>query len=508
MYIYLITVVLFLVVTYQAHIDESHAHDRVQTAFEKSFAALGDLPDEIPYPEEEGDEFSFLEDQGEHGGLQSFVEEGFEGKARNQGGGGSLPDDRIRRLETLVASQDERLASQDERLRDLEAKLNMATNTDDDDDATTQHDEDAAATDDNDDIDDAAATLSLLSASERSSLRKSRSGRSGNGIRLRSGDRMSLKFVQEIKDWIMDKVRAVIKIVKDKVITPVWNFIKKYIVTPITNIFKPIIDWVKGIWGKLKRVVKSMGGLWGMVKKAFAWIKSIPGMIFELVGKVIKSIGKVLEAIVKIAGKWVTAAKKSAGFEKKAACHWSRNIPVIKYLCFYPMLALHMTWFKVQDLISLGIDLVFNFIKSFIKTSFKYDLNVGSKDQAARACAFVRVLFLLAPPVNLVMWAQCVLLQRVMAILVDVLDLLLALITMGSTKLPDLFGIAGVSFRSKEQANKYCGWFIKETKGWFFHGPLVFVCHIFVRQCRCQCRYQCHVILLPPTHLYGARCSP
>ena len=269
--------------------------------------------------------------------------------------------------------------------------------------------------------------------------------------------------------------------IKNKIFKPVWNFIKDNIVKPITNIFKPIIDWVKGIWEKIKRVVKSAGGLWGMIKKAFNWIKSIPGMIFELVGKALKGLGRVLENVVKVAGEYVNKAKKSAGFEKKAACNWARSIPVVKYLCYYPMLALHLTWFKVQDLISLGIDLVYKFFASLIKTSTKYDLNVGNKDNAARACAFVRVLFLLAPPINLAMWGACILVQRQMAMAVDVLDLLLYLVTRGSKLLPDIFGLAGVSFRNKSLANKYCSWFIAKTKGWFFHGPLVLLCHAFVR---------------------------
>ena len=272
-----------------------------------------------------------------------------------------------------------------------------------------------------------------------------------------------------------------ITLIKNRIFKPAWNFIKDKIVKPITNIFKPIIDWVKGIWEKIKRVVKSAGGLWGMIKKAFNWIKSIPGMIFELVGKAFKGLGRVLENVVKVAGEYVNKAKKSAGFEKKAACNWARSIPVVKYLCYYPMLALHLTWFKVQDLISLGIDLVYKFFASLIKTSTKYDLNVGNKDNAARACAFVRVLFLLAPPINLAMWGACILMQRQMAMAVDVLDLLLYLVTRGSKLLPDIFGLAGVSFRTKSLADKYCSWFIAKTKGWFFHGPLVFLCHAFVR---------------------------
>ena len=56
---------------------------------------------------------------------------------------------------------------------------------------------------------------------------------------------------------------------------------------------------------------------------------------------------------------WIANAKKSAGYAKydeldettgqptgkqlEGSCYWARNIAVVKHLCYYPMLALHLT---------------------------------------------------------------------------------------------------------------------------------------------------------------------
>jgi hypothetical protein len=280
---------------------------------------------------------------------------------------------------------------------------------------------------------------------------------------------------KKVRAKVVEYLRNLWNKIKDGMIKPLWQLIKEKIVNPIKNIFKPIIDWVKGIWNKMMTAFKSLTKVWDFVKKVISWFKSIPKMIQQMIAKVVRKIETVADKVIAIGKEWVNNAKAKA----ENACGFMKQKRILFAMCKYPMIVMFMTIFKIQDMIASGIDMILNKLKEKVYEKLNYNLGLGSKEQSQKACMFVRILFLPIVPANLAAYTVCILFQRFMELAVSMLDLLFAGITKGTGKLK--FLAPGLDFKTMEAADSTCAWYIKMSRMLPIAGLIKMACHLFVR---------------------------
>ena len=265
---------------------------------------------------------------------------------------------------------------------------------------------------------------------------------------------------------------------KKKIFTPVLNFLKK-LVSPIVDIIKKAIKNVVLLWEKVKKIFPSFKKIWEGVKNIWEWIKSIGDRIRDMIGNVFKKFKSIGESIIGGAKKMVEdAAKKS-----DAMCAWTKGKYLLNKLCYYPTFAVMLVWGKVQDLVVLAVDLMFTLINKLGGGQ----ISTGTHEGAKTACHVARFMFIINPFANLAIFAGCVAAQRFLAMLVDVLDWLLRMLTDLSITLykelgsPDYFDKGGIDFRTKASAAVLCKWWKENTTRWILHGIFMFSCHFFAR---------------------------
>lgn len=256
------------------------------------------------------------------------------------------------------------------------------------------------------------------------------------------------------------------------------NFLKK-LVSPIVDIIKKAIKNVVLLWEKVKKIFPSFKNIWEGVKNIWEWIKSIGDRIRDMIGNVFKKFKSIGESIIGGAKKMVEdAAKKS-----DAMCAWTKGKYLLNKLCYYPTFAVMLVWGKVQDLVVLAVDLMFTLINKLGGGK----ISTGTHEGAKTACHVARFMFITNPFANLAIFAGCVAAQRFLAMLVDVLDWLLRVLTDLSITLykelgsPDYFDKGGIDFRTKASAAVLCKWWKENTTRWILHGIFMFSCHFFAR---------------------------
>jgi hypothetical protein len=466
------------------HVRACKNNARVQATLHTTLAHLKSLPAKIPIEElnyqryRDGHHTTFIEEEGEPEEEDSEGENA--GPYRDETNGTDTTSGpweyRIKELERTVALQREEIASirssQREEIASIHGILARAFGT------SSRPDKRSAGADFIEVDSQKKTTVSrdliknYLSKTRRSKTRRRRTAKETRRLVIR-------RQSQKTRLWgcgvdIPCHLNHVWDKIKEKIVNPVWNFIKDNVVTPITNLFKPIIDWIKDIWAKIMDAFKSLSKVWDFVKKVIQWFKDIPKMIQNMLVKVVRKVEKVLDKIIQIGSEFVSNAKDKA----VDACAWTTK-SILKAICKYPMMAMFMTFFKLQDLIGDGIDLIMQKIKGMVDKKINYDMDVGSKEATKLACSMARLLFLPVIPANLSWYMSCLLIQRMMFVAVSLLDLVLHGITVGSAQLG--FLAPGISFKTKAAAGEACKWYIDVSRIWPTHALVVVTCHAFVR---------------------------
>ena len=313
------------------------------------------------------------------------------------------------------------------------------------------------------------------------------------------------EVIHKLRDWVkgwIEKLEAVIKKAIDAVkkaikdvweaakrqITKVTDAIKKGFMKIINTIKKKIMSIVRVIYKKITWVIDQLPKVWDFVKeigktlkKVWETIKSLPAMflkwltdgfswlleqglepIFEFIGGSGGSAGSA--AFVELgAGSGLGPAKATAN----KVCRWAQKIPVVKDLCYWPMLAFEVVVGKIMDLTSIAVQFMSDTVKHAIREATGLPVNFGTKGEAETACASYRGFLPLLSVMNIPGYALCHIHARLMFAASDLLDILLSYITKMSTKIPDIGGRTfwatkdGLTFGSKHVAMEDCKSFFK-----------------------------------------------
>ena len=227
---------------------------------------------------------------------------------------------------------------------------------------------------------------------------------------------------------------------------------------------------IQKAWDFIKKIGKSLQELWKKIKK-------LPALIYSWIQKGITAVMGLVDKLLRYFGD-TKGPKKTAHNN----CKMLKKIVVVWDMCYWSFVTFHLVWVKVQDLVVVAVDFLFKAVKSFAP-----NVNTGTHEGAKTACRFVRFVAILNPLANLAIFAGCVFAQRLLVLLVDVLDLLLHSITKLSVKLynslgkPDYLAASGITFRTKADAAVLCKWWEDNTAKLFLYGAFIFVCHAFAR---------------------------